>query len=89
MAKTASSSNYHEVATVDEFKSLMEADLERVSLLSFWAPWAAPCQQMNEVVKSLAEKYETIQVLSVSLLRSGNMDNGCCTDRSLDRSRDC
>lgn len=69
---SALSSNYHEVQSVDEFKSLMEADLERVSLLSFWAPWAAPCEQMNEVVKELAKKYESIQVLSVSATRCRN-----------------
>lgn len=59
-------SNYHEVSTVEEFKSLMEKDLERTSLLSFWAPWAKPCEQMNEVVKELSKKYENVLVLSVS-----------------------
>lgn len=66
------STNYHEVSGVDEFKSLMEADLERTSLLSFWAPWAEPCKQMNEVVKELAKKHESVLVLSVSRLDSGS-----------------
>lgn len=59
-------SNYHEVSSVDEFKSLMEKDLERTSLLSFWAPWAEPCKQMNEVVKELSKKNDSVLVLSVS-----------------------
>ncbi|KAG8995655.1 ATP-dependent DNA helicase II subunit 1, partial [Tulasnella sp. 427] len=59
------SSNYHEVESVEQFKSLMEADLERTSLLSFWAPWAAPCTQMNEVVKELAKKHQSVLALSI------------------------
>ena len=57
--------NFHEVATVEEFQSLMAADLERVSLLNFWAPWAEPCKQMNEVVRELAKKYEKVLFLQV------------------------
>ncbi|KAG8960428.1 monothiol glutaredoxin grx4 [Tulasnella sp. 408] len=59
------SSNFHEVESVEKFKSLMEADLERTSLLSFWAPWAEPCKQMNEVVKELSKKHEGVLVLSI------------------------
>ncbi|KAG9010473.1 monothiol glutaredoxin grx4 [Tulasnella sp. JGI-2019a] len=65
MSTVPSSSNYHEVTSVEQFKSLMEADLERVSLLSFWAPWAAPCEGTNEVVKELAKKYDSIQAFSI------------------------
>ncbi|KAG8886387.1 monothiol glutaredoxin grx4 [Tulasnella sp. 331] len=65
MSKDSSTSNYHDVKSVEEFKSLMEADLERVSLLNFWAPLAAPCEQMNQVVKELAKKYDSTQVLSI------------------------
>jgi len=65
MSQTTASSKYHEVASVAEFKTLMEADLQQVSLLSFWATWAAPCKEMNEVVKGLAQKYNTVQVLSI------------------------
>ncbi|KIO25057.1 hypothetical protein M407DRAFT_94545 [Tulasnella calospora MUT 4182] len=59
------SSNYHDVSSVEQFKSLMEADLERTALLSFWASFAEPCKQMNEVVKELSKKYESILVLSI------------------------
>lgn len=57
--------NYYEVTSVEEFKKLMEEDLQRTSLLSFWAPFAEPCKQMNEVVKELAKKHSGILVLSV------------------------
>jgi len=67
MSTVSSSSNYHKVKSVEEFKSLMEADLERISVLSFWEAWAAPCEQMNKVVEELAKKYDRIQVLSIEV----------------------
>ena len=45
----------------DDFK----ADLERISLINFWAPWAEPCKQMNDVVLELAKKYPALLVLQV------------------------
>ena len=60
-------SNFHEVDSVDQFQSLLSQDLNRVSLLNFWAPWAEPCKQMNEVVSELAKKYPTLLVLQVSI----------------------
>ncbi|KAI0315916.1 glutaredoxin [Amylostereum chailletii] len=58
-------SNFHEVASADHFQTLLSADLNRVSLLNFWAPWAAPCAQMNEVVLELAKKYPAVLVLQI------------------------
>lgn len=49
----------------DHFTSAMQADLSRVTLLYFWAPWAEPCKAMNEVVTQLAAKYPSIAVLNV------------------------
>ncbi|PWN97037.1 glutaredoxin [Tilletiopsis washingtonensis] len=43
----------------------MQADLARVSLLNFWAPWAEPCGQMNAVVEELAAKYPQLLVLMI------------------------
>lgn len=50
----------------EHFTTVMSSDLNRVTLLNFWAPWAEPCQQMNEVVKELAGKYPSISFLNVS-----------------------
>ncbi|KZS88108.1 glutaredoxin [Sistotremastrum niveocremeum HHB9708] len=59
------STNFHEVVDVPHFQALLSEDLNRVSLLNFWAPWAEPCKQMNEVVKELANKYEKVLVLQI------------------------
>jgi Grx4 family monothiol glutaredoxin len=57
--------NLHEISSAEEFQSLLSADLTRVSLINFWAPWAEPCTQMNQVVLELARKYPTLLVLQV------------------------
>ncbi|CCL99932.1 uncharacterized protein FIBRA_01957 [Fibroporia radiculosa] len=57
--------NFHAVASSEHFQSLLSADLERVSLINFWAPWAEPCKQMNDVVLELAKKYPQVLVLQV------------------------
>jgi thioredoxin-like negative regulator of GroEL len=59
------SENYHDVTNATHFQELLNADLNRVSLIYFWAPWAAPCTQMNEVVIELAKEYEKLLVLRV------------------------
>lgn len=58
-------SNFHIVNSTEQFQGLLSEDLKRVSLLNFWAPWAAPCSQMNEVVLELAKKYPQLLVLQV------------------------
>lgn len=57
--------NLHHVESSDHFKELLSRDLQRVSLLYFWAPWAEPCKQMTEVVVELSRKYE--QLLSLQI----------------------
>ncbi|KAH9838733.1 glutaredoxin [Rhodofomes roseus] len=57
--------NFHEINSAEHFQSLLSADLERVSLINFWAPWAEPCKQMNEVVQELAKKYPQVLVTQV------------------------
>ena len=59
--------NFHEVQSPEHFQSLLSEDLNRVSLINFWAPWAAPCAQMNEVVVELAKKYSQVLVLQVRM----------------------
>jgi thiol-disulfide isomerase/thioredoxin len=58
-------SNHHDVTSPTHFQELLSADLSRVSLVYFWAPWAAPCEQMNELVIELARKHEALLVLRV------------------------
>ncbi|KAI0346242.1 glutaredoxin [Trametopsis cervina] len=58
-------SNAIEVTSPEHFQSLLSADLQRTSLINFWAPWAAPCAQMNEVTLELARKYPQLLVLKV------------------------
>ncbi|KZP10482.1 glutaredoxin [Athelia psychrophila] len=57
--------NFHAITTVDQFQELMKNNLERISLINFWASWAEPCKVMNELVLDLAKKYPDIQVLHV------------------------
>ena len=68
--------NFFEVTSPEHFQSLLAADLSRISLINFWAPWAEPCKQMNEVVAELAKKYPQLLVLQVRahLQRSGSLD---------------
>jgi thiol-disulfide isomerase/thioredoxin len=57
--------NLHPVKSSDHFKRLLSEDLQRISLLYFWAPWAEPCKQMTEVVAELSRKYQ--QLLSLQI----------------------
>jgi thiol-disulfide isomerase/thioredoxin len=57
--------NLHQISSPDHFKALLSEDLDRVSLLYFWAPWAAPCTQMTEVILELAKKYSNLLVLQI------------------------
>ncbi|KAJ7030250.1 glutaredoxin [Mycena alexandri] len=65
MASSSSASNLIAVTDAEHFQSLLSADLTRVSLINFWAPWAAPCAQMNTVVAELAKKHPGILALNV------------------------
>ncbi|KAF8322617.1 glutaredoxin [Clavulina sp. PMI_390] len=53
------------LSSPEAFKAELSKDLNKVSLLSFWASWAEPCKTMNQVVKELATKYSEILVLSI------------------------
>lgn len=58
-------SNLYHVQSSDRFKELLSRDLQRVSLLYFWAPWAEPCKQMTEVVTELSKKYPKLLSLQI------------------------
>ena len=59
------SSNMYQVESSDQFRQLLSADLERVSLLYFWAEWAAPCDTMTPVVEELSKKYPKLLSLQI------------------------
>jgi len=61
----ANPSNFVEVTSPSHFQELLSVDLNRVSLINFWAPWAEPCKQMNEVVLELAKRHPHVLVLQV------------------------
>ncbi|TCD59752.1 monothiol glutaredoxin grx4, partial [Steccherinum ochraceum] len=65
MTADATPSNFSIVDSAEHFQTLLSADLNRVSLLNFWAPWAEPCKQMNDVVLELAKKYPELLVLQI------------------------
>ena len=64
---TVTPTNLVTVSSAEQFTALMSADLDRVSLLNFWASWAEPCEQMNSVVRELAEKFPQVLCLMVSV----------------------
>ncbi|EIM23943.1 putative thioredoxin [Wallemia mellicola CBS 633.66] len=54
-----------EVQSPEEFQDILSNNLNSLSVLNFWAPWAEPCQQMNQVTKELAEKYTNVVFLQI------------------------
>ncbi|RXW13892.1 hypothetical protein EST38_g11963 [Candolleomyces aberdarensis] len=54
-----------EVKSPEQFKELLSQDLNRVSVINFWAAFAEPCKQMNVVFGELARKYGAGLFLSV------------------------
>jgi thiol-disulfide isomerase/thioredoxin len=62
---TLENQNIHHVNSSDHLKELLSKDLERISLLYFWAPWAEPCKQMTEVVTELSRKYPKLLSLQI------------------------
>jgi len=63
---TMASSNFIEIKSSKHFQDSLSQDLNRVSVISFWTPWAEPCKQMNEVAKELSQKYKAALFLQVS-----------------------
>ncbi|KAJ3051226.1 Glutaredoxin 3 [Rhizophlyctis rosea] len=51
--------NVNEITTDDQFAQLSKSNL--VTVLNFWATWAEPCKDMNEVFEELSRKYPTLQ----------------------------
>lgn len=62
---TSVTSNYHDVSSPEHFQELLSADLERVSVLYFYADWAESCTSMNQVVRALAEANPSVLFLQI------------------------
>jgi Grx4 family monothiol glutaredoxin len=55
------SSAVKEILSVEEFQQFLNsAGPTQVVALNFWAPWAAPCQQMNQVFAELSLKHPSV-----------------------------
>jgi thiol-disulfide isomerase/thioredoxin len=57
--------NLHQVKSSTHSQDLLSKDLECVSLLYFWAPWAESCKQMTDVITVLARKYPKLLSLQI------------------------
>lgn len=67
-------SNYTVIASDEEFAAVFKPTTSTVYALNFWAAWAPPCIQMNEVFEELASKNSAIHFIKVS--RSVSMEHG-------------
>lgn len=69
-----SKANFFIVKSPEHLKELLSADLKRISIINFWAPWAEAaetCHKMNQIVQALAEKYPAALFLQVRNLKEG------------------
>lgn len=58
----AASSAVQEITSLEDFQEFLKsAGSSRVAAINFWAPWAAPCQQMNEVFAELSLKFPSVK----------------------------
>ena len=63
--RVSMSSNLVTINSPEHFQQVLSADLERVSVTNFWAPWAEPCKGMNDVVAELAKNNSKLLFLNV------------------------
>ena len=55
-----------DITSVEQFQEFLKsAGPTQVAALNFWAPWAAPCQQMNQVFAELSLKFPSVAFAQV------------------------
>ncbi|WVQ88505.1 hypothetical protein IAS59_002239 [Cryptococcus gattii] len=60
-----SANNLVQINSPEHFKDLLSADLNRVSCLNFWAPWAEPCVAFNSAVEKEAGQFPSVLFLNI------------------------
>lgn len=55
-----------EIESQDQFTDLTKNDPSKLIALYFHTPWAAPCQTMNSVIKTLAQANPSVGFLSIN-----------------------
>ncbi|KAF9945266.1 Glutaredoxin 3 [Mortierella alpina] len=59
------SNNFTDITSDDEFAKVFQPSSSTVYALNFWAAWAPPCVQMNEVFEELAAKHANVNFLKI------------------------
>jgi thioredoxin-like negative regulator of GroEL len=62
---TSTTSNLSAVSSPNHFQDLLNADLERVSVLYFYADWAEPCAAMTQAIAAMAEANPSVLFLQI------------------------
>lgn len=65
MTTAPTPSNVVAITSPEMFTTLMQQDLNRVTLLNFWAPWAQPCEPMMKAVNELAVRFPHVLFMNV------------------------
>ncbi|ODQ52845.1 monothiol glutaredoxin-5 [Saitoella complicata NRRL Y-17804] len=54
-----------EITSVEDFEQFITTSNGSVIALNFWAPWAAPCAQMNVVFEELSTRYPSVKFAKI------------------------
>ncbi|KAG0223378.1 Glutaredoxin 3 [Actinomortierella wolfii] len=57
--------NYTTLATEEEFAQLLKSTTANAIALNFWASWAPPCIQMNDIFEELATKNPNLHFVKI------------------------
>ncbi|KAI9598854.1 glutaredoxin [Syncephalis fuscata] len=64
-----------EITSEDQLHSLLTSKTAGVSVVNFWAAWAQPCKQMNEVFADLSTQYK-LQFIQVEAEKYPEVSEG-------------